>query len=167
MKLLNRIILIVLSITFLVCCDTGSKQIARSRLMDHPVQSYLGGVVQLFYVENPGGMLSFGYNLSGGIRFIIFQVFISIVLVIIFGYVLLKKDLKLFQTVSFVLFISGGLGNLIDRFTNNGKVIDFIILQVNGLHTGVFNLADFYITIGVSILLITNFFPKRNSADSV
>jgi signal peptidase II len=167
MNLFTRVILIIFCISCLVGCDITTKQIAQNQLKGQPLQAYLGNVVQLIYVENPGGMLSFGYNLSGGLRFIIFQVFISVVLILLFIYILFKKDLKTFQTAAFILFMSGGIGNLIDRFTNDGKVIDFIILRANGLHTGVFNIADFYITTGVAILIIFNFIPTKSPAKDI
>jgi signal peptidase II len=163
----TKIILILFSISCLLGCDIATKHLAQTELKGELVKTYLSGTVQLMYVENPGGMLSFGYNLSGGLRFIIFQVFISIVLVFLFIYTIFKKDLKILQRIAFVLFISGGIGNLIDRFTNDGKVIDFIVLQVNGLHTGVFNIADLYITTGVAILVISNFLPVKKTDNSI
>jgi signal peptidase II len=161
MNLLKKILIILFCVTCLVGCDISTKQIAQKELKGQSIQTYLGGFVQLVYVENPGGMLSFGYNLSGGLRFIIFQVFISVVLAVLFLYLLFNKKINKFQTVSFLLFISGGIGNLIDRFTNNGKVIDFIVLQVNDLHSGVFNFADLYIIVGVAVLIISSF--KKDS----
>jgi signal peptidase II len=56
--------------------------------------------------------------------------------------------------IGFILILSGGLGNLVDRIFY-GYVIDFI--RVGGWPN--FNLADSYITIGV-ILIIISLFSK-------
>jgi signal peptidase II len=62
------------------------------------------------------------------------------------------------------LIISGGIGNLLDRVFNQGKVIDFIILSIGNIHTGIFNIADFYITSGVLLLIIFELFTKIPSS---
>lgn len=43
----------------------------------------------------------------------------------------------------------GGVGNLIDRIFNEGRVIDFMNIGVGSLCTGVFNVADIAISFGV------------------
>ena len=42
----------------------------------------------------------------------------------------------------------GGAGNLIDRVFRDGHVVDYLVVNVGPLHTGVFNLADIAITLG-------------------
>jgi signal peptidase II len=52
------------------------------------------------------------------------------------------------------LIIGGGFGNLLDRFLNDGAVIDFMNLGLGWLRTGIFNVADMAITGGVIFLLV-------------
>jgi signal peptidase II len=54
-----------------------------------------------------------------------------------------------------VLILSGGLGNLIDRVFNNGNVIDFIRIRLPLIESGIFNVADFYVTIGFVMILLS------------
>ena len=54
------------------------------------------------------------------------------------------------------IFLAGGASNLIDRFTHGGYVVDFINLGIGSLRTGIFNVADIAITLGVLILLAHN-----------
>ncbi len=49
--------------------------------------------------------------------------------------------------------IGGGVGNLIDRMSNNGAVIDSMNIGVGNLRTEIFNLADIAIMIGVGMLI--------------
>ena len=60
-----------------------------------------------------------------------------------------------------IFFVSGGMGNVIDRFLNHGKVIDFIMIGISGYHTGVFNLADFYVFLGLLLLLISKISVRK------
>lgn len=162
----KRYLLILVSIIILIGCDSGTKNIARNELMGKPVTILFGGNLKLFYAENPGGMLSFGSDIHEGWRFIVFQIFVGGLLAFLLWYFITRKELDILQTTGYVLIISGGLGNLIDRIINNGNVIDFIILEFNSLHTGIFNVADFYITIGVLIMLFSSFFNKKVSRES-
>lgn len=49
----------------------------------------------------------------------------------------------------------GGIANLIDRVTRDGHVVDYLVLNLGPLHTGVFNLADIAIMAGAGVLLWT------------
>ena len=51
------------------------------------------------------------------------------------------------------LLFAGGVGNLIDRVTSGGSVVDFINLGIGPVRTGIFNIADVAITVGVLVLL--------------
>jgi signal peptidase II len=51
------------------------------------------------------------------------------------------------------LVIAGGTSNWIDRVIA-GKVVDFIVVGIGPLRTGVFNVADVAIMVGVTALAI-------------
>ena len=42
-------------------------------------------------------------------------------------------------------------GNLVDRLTQHGHVTDFLNVGVAGLRTGIFNLADFVLLLGLAL----------------
>jgi signal peptidase II len=77
------------------------------------------------------------------------------------AYVLLKETLNDFESLSLLLILSGGIGNLIDR-TFRGHVIDFIHIYYENYSFYVFNFADTYITIGVIIYLIGMIIQYKN-----
>ena len=57
--------------------------------------------------------------------------------------------------------IGGGIGNIYDRILH-GSVTDFLYIDLGGVfHTGVFNVADLCITVGISIILIQSWFKKE------
>ena len=58
---------------------------------------------------------------------------------------LLGKYIGIFETISFSLIISGGIGNLIDRFRLK-EVVDFI--KADFIDFPIFNFADICVVIG-------------------
>lgn len=162
MELLKKIFVIILVTLVLVGCDLTTKEIAKSELKGEQLKSYLGGTVKLIYAENVGGMLSIGSRISEELRFIFFRIFVSLVLIALFFYIVLKSDLNKLQTGAMVLVLSGGIGNLVNRFTYDGRVIDFVVFKIFGVHTGIFNFADVYVTIGISFLVLSSLLTKGN-----
>jgi signal peptidase II len=68
-----------------------------------------------------------------------------------------------FSQVVAALFIAGVGGNLSDRLFNDGRVRDFIDvnLYVNNYHWPTFNIADSLLCIGVGLCLLDAFFNKK------
>ena len=64
--------------------------------------------------------------------------------------------------VGLVLFLSGGASNLIDRFAF-GSVIDFLNVGFGPFRTGIFNVADIAIMLGVALLLFEGYRAERPS----
>jgi signal peptidase II len=54
------------------------------------------------------------------------------------------------------LLVAGGLGNLVDRITRQGAVTDFLNIGVGQVRTGVFNVADLAIVLGVALLILSS-----------
>ena len=55
-----------------------------------------------------------------------------------------------------ILMISGGIGNLIDRLFNGGKVIDMFDFQI--FNFAIFNFADICVTVGAVLFCIYSIF---------
>lgn len=143
-----KMLLILLVFFPLVGCDRYTKDQAVNLLKGQEPTSFLSGVFSLTYHENTGAMLSLGENLPDGVRFIIFTLLVGLVLVGGFAYMLLKPMDKLTFTLG-LLILAGGFGNLYDRALNDGRVVDFMLLQIGPLKTGVFNVADVAIMVGL------------------
>jgi signal peptidase II len=159
-KFAIRIIALVTLVFFLVGCDQATKQAAYNQLKDNP-KTDIAGIVHLQYIENDGGMLSLGSNLPEELKFIIFILVVSVFLVLLFLYIIKNKQDSLLKYLALIFIFSGGLGNLIDRVFNNGNVIDFIRIRLPLIESRIFNIADFYVTMGFMILLITLLIKKK------
>lgn len=75
--------------------------------------------------------------------------------------VLVHRSLRPYDVMGISLIIAGGLGNLTDRALNNGAVIDFMNIGVGSLRTGIFNIADVAIMVGVGVLMFLGFQQRR------
>ena len=104
------------------------------------------------------GLMSFDnnhyYNILTGIIIII------TLIVLIIG--LKNKGLKRYSLLS---IFAGSLGNLYDRLFYNA-VPDFIDFHVNNFHWFIFNVADIFISFGVIIMIMTEFFVKKGELDA-
>jgi signal peptidase II len=147
--------LLMLMIVALLCvgCDQQTKSMARTLLEPADEIHLLGGIVQLSLVENHGAFLSLGAALPAALRFYLFTAVVAVGLAAGLFW-LIRAKLRPWTFLSAVLILSGGLGNFIDRVTNGGAVIDFISVGIGPLRTGIFNVADLYITTGVCLLAL-------------
>ena len=68
--------------------------------------------------------------------------------------------------VALALILAGGIGNLIDRISNNGLVTDFINVGIGPLRTGVFNVADMAVLFGVLALGYLSIYTHEDKAIS-
>ena len=66
------------------------------------------------------------------------------------------------EKLSYSMIIGGSFGNLTDRLYYSA-VPDFIDLSINNFHWFIFNVADIFITIGVILLIVLEFFKKKIS----
>lgn len=138
---------IFLFMIFLIIIDIISKLIVVNILKDNTFV-IIKNFLKFTYVKNIGA--AFGI-LSGNTVFLI----IISLLFIYYIYKEMKNSTNNKLTIfSYLLILSGAIGNLIDRIFR-GFVVDFISFRLFGREMAVFNLADSYITIGVILLLIT------------
>ena len=104
------------------------------------------------------GLMSFDEkNLYNGLTFIIILVSI-IILYTAYQY----KGLKRYALLS---IFAGSLGNIYDRLIYNA-VPDFIDFHVNYFHWFIFNIADIFITLGVVIMIMTEFFTNNKEKNN-
>jgi signal peptidase II len=162
-----KALLILLVFFPLVGCDRYTKVQAVSLLKGQEPLSFLNGFFSLTYHENTGGMLSLGADLSDELRVILFTFLVGLVLVGGLVYMLIKPMDK-YSFIVGLLILSGGFGNLYDRAVNDGRVVDFMLLQIGPLETGVFNVADIAIMTGLfGFLFVSSKWGQRLIRPSV
>lgn len=151
MKTFRRAALLCLLLAATAGCDRVTKHYALTTLAGTPAQSYLGDTIRLDYHENAGGFLSAGATWHPATRTVVFQLANGVFL---FGTLILaiRYQWSRLAAAGLILFVAGGLSNLIDRVAM-GTVIDFLNIGIGPVRTGIFNVADVAIMAGVALLL--------------
>jgi signal peptidase II len=148
-----RLIVLVLIASSTIGCDRVTKQLATALLADRPTRSLLADTVRLQYAENAGGFLSLGAGLPPGARSAIFTAATALLLAVLLV-ALLRSRSSFWRTAGVSLLFAGGVSNLIDRVLR-GTVVDFLNVGVGWLRTGIFNVADVAIMLGIGIVVLT------------
>jgi signal peptidase II len=147
----TRLAVLLITVFGCVGCDQISKSMVRAELQSGRTLSLLGGVLLLRRAENPGAFMSAGDSLSAGTRRVLFTVGGTALVIGAIGWALFSKRLRLSGVIGAALICGGGIGNLIDRFGHNGYVTDFLNVGVGALRTGIFNVADFLLLLGLAL----------------
>ena len=140
--------------------DQGIKGLVESTL---PMQEQVDLVpyFALYRTYNTGVAFSMFSSFSG-------TILIAVSLAVVAFVLYLASKTSPEQTlarVGFALIIGGALGNLIDR-TLNGYVIDYFLFHTPVWSFAIFNLADVFITVGASMVLLQEFLGwRRQRAD--
>tara|TARA_Y100001970_G_scaffold281480_1_gene392348 strand:- start:619 stop:1098 length:480 start_codon:yes stop_codon:yes gene_type:complete len=120
--------------------------------LDIPISSFLN----LNLVWNKGiafGLFSFNQN-------IYYNSLTSIIILITLVLIWFMLKSERLEKISFSMIIGGSLGNIFDRIYYS-SVVDFIDLHINNFHWFIFNIADIFISLGVIILIVLEFFGKK------
>lgn len=154
MKLGTKTIIILLILIVSICTDQITKKIAFENLAGSPAISFLNNFFVLEYAENTGGFLGMGAGISNDIRFWVFSVLVALFLGAMLVYLFFSKGFSMPQVFALSAILGGGIGNLIDRFQNDGRVVDFMNMGIGPIRTGIFNVADMFITFGAIFLFL-------------
>ena len=100
------------------------------------------------------GLLSFN---ATTIYHLISLLILSIIIYLIYLMVVSEK----FAKIILALIIGGAIGNLYDRLTYFA-VPDFIDFHIKSFHWFTFNIADIFISIGILLMILKEFFLKQN-----
>lgn len=147
-----------------VGCDRVSKHFAVSTLAGAHGWSFLADTVRLQYAENAGAFLSFGDSWSPAARTGVFTIGTGLVLCGMLA-AAIRFRLSGPALVGLALFFAGGASNLVDRLVW-GSVVDFMNVGVGPLRTGIFNVADMAILLGVGIFVFTHRQAESAPADA-
>ena len=142
--------------------DQGTKWYASEFLPRFEMTSYWSDMLRIGYAENTGAFLGLGSSMSDSAKFWLFVCAVGVILSTLLIYILRTKTQTVYGLTSLTLIFSGGISNFYDRVVNNGAVIDFLNVGIGSLRTGIFNVADMAIMLGVFLLL----FAKDKKVDS-
>tara|TARA_B100001093_G_scaffold381119_1_gene366614 strand:- start:96 stop:593 length:498 start_codon:yes stop_codon:yes gene_type:complete len=111
--------------------------------------------LNIYLIWNDG--IAFGlFSLDEKNLYNYLTIFIFIIVVFILFWIIKSKGI---QKYALSMISGGALGNLFDRIIYRA-VPDFIDLHINNFHWFIFNIADIFITIGVFIMILSEFIVK-------
>ena len=155
MNITYRICLVGILLISTTGCDQLLKKTAQAELVSAAPISLLNGVIRFEYAENPGAFLNLGENLPSPILLLLSSLLFSFVMFQLVRLSIRNRTAKLTSLVGLSLLAGGSLGNIVDRITNNGVVVDFMSVGIGSVRSGIFNLADIAILIGVFLLMLS------------
>ena len=130
--------------------------------MGSTVDFYILPFLNFYLVWNTG--IGFGLvSLEANLYYHILTTLIIIVIIVLFYLLLKAKDISMYLIS---LTIGGSLGNLFDRLYYYA-VPDFIDFHIGSYHWFIFNVADIFITVGITGLIIVEFLKKEKTSNNV
>ncbi len=145
----KKSIILILTIAILgLLIDQATKEIIVKNMEVADTIHIIRNFFRITYVQNTGAAWSI---FSGNT---VFLILISIIVLGIFIYFLLKKDIiEKSEIVIYGLLVGGIVGNLIDRI-RYGYVVDFFDFNFGSFNYPIFNVADVMIVLTGLFLII-------------
>jgi signal peptidase II len=151
---------LLLLLAFIIGFDRVTKIYVRDHIHFSIIITVVKDFLSITRVENTGAFLSLGNSLPNPWHFLLLSVLPGAALVAGLIYVLLKPNLNLLNQAGIITILAGGIGNLYDR-AMYGSVTDFVHMNFGLFETGVFNVADVAIMVGVGMLLLNAYLRER------
>ena len=153
---------VVIAAIAVVCyaLDRLTKRLALTRLDPADPPSYLGGLVKLRLISNPGAAFSLGSSATVGLSVLALVAFVAVLVGVV------PRVRTRLGAAATGLALAGIAGNLTDRLTRppgvlRGHVVDFIALP----HFAIFNVADICITSTAALLILVSVrSPERSTS---
>jgi len=149
-----RNIIIILIVIANIGCDQISKKVVRESVEPGDRIEIINQNFLLMNVENDGAFLSFGSDFSPMLRKILLLGLPLLMLVGVLFYLFSQAKIPKVALIGWSFVIGGGIGNMYDRI-KFGSVTDFLFIDLGGIfRTGVFNMADVSIMVGMGFLIL-------------
>src|SRR5262245_22266351 len=149
---LRRALVFVALLGLTVGCDRATKVAATTLLEPHAVLPVAAGVVRLELVHNSGAFMSVGANLPASVRIPLLLGLMPLAVLAASALALRSISSNTLSLLAGALLAGGGLSNWLDRLVHDGTVIDFVSIGMGPVRTGIFNLADLAVVVGLLLL---------------
>lgn len=155
----NKVIVLCVIAIAVVALDQFIKAQLSASPLGSVVGSLLFGLIDLRIVYNTGA----AWGIFAG-NPVLLAIFSLLVCALLLGYFIwARKSTTMFQVVGIALVVGGGIGNVIDRFSQ-GYVLDYLCTTF--IDFPVFNVADMAVTCGVVILVVSLFMHTSSKEEA-
>ena len=143
------------SIIIIFSLDRYAKLFILNNFTENPY--YLNDYININLVWNSG----IGFGLFSSSNSVLYNSISFIIAAIIISLFYFTLNASTYDKIAFSIILGGALGNFYDRIIFR-SVPDFIDLHYNHFHWFTFNVADIFVTLGVLLYLLKNFFVKND-----
>lgn len=138
-----------------IVIDQLTKALFKQILTPGDMLSLMAGSLVVFPTYNHGAFLSLGAGMSDATRNLVFIYGVLAILAGLCIWLVRSPRPGRLEVIGIASILGGGLSNLLDRCLYDGRVFDFLNVGIGALRTGVFNVADMGIMLGVALLLLS------------
>ena len=161
----KQIVLCIIIAAINILADRLTKVVAIIWLKGKEPIKLIRETIIIVYTENTGAFLSLGSNWPLFRKNTVLLYIPLLICISIFIYCLIKPINKV-KTILLITIVSGGIGNLIDRLLNNFAVIDFMNFGIGKIRTGILNVADLSITVGVIFIVVYEVIEEKRKVNN-
>lgn len=153
---------LLISLAVLVV-DQWTKWLVETRIPAHTSREIVPGLFHLSHVENSG--VAFGlFPAAGSVGATWALALLGVAALILVGvYFKRTPATEKLLLAALALVLGGAFGNLVDRVTS-GTVTDFLGVYLGSYRWPDFNVADSAISVGLVLLVIESFLPRKPAA---
>lgn len=152
----GSMVILMISSLLLISLDQVTKFAVQKTLMGKTGISLIKGVFELQYLENRGS--AFGMMQGKRVLFLVMAGLMLVIIPYIYSVIPLTRRFLYLRVIA-ILFLSGAIGNAIDRMVH-GYVIDFFYFSL--IDFPIFNVADIYVTVAACLLIILTMFYYKD-----
>lgn len=156
---LARTLVILVLVGLNIGCDQITKSVARTNLVEDDYVEVIGENLILTKTENTGAFLSLGSDFNPTVKVLLLWILPALFMLGMLGYIIIKTKIDRWTMVGLAFIVGGGIGNLFDRIMY-GSVTDFVFIDLGWAQTGIFNMADVSVCVGVGLIILPML--KRN-----
>jgi len=151
----KNVIISILVTTFVFILDRVTKVVIVNHQVDNE-SIFINDYLNFDLVWNTG--ISFGlFSQNANIYYHLISLLIFLVIIYL---IFLTVKANYLEKFLFSLILGGAIGNLYDRLFYFA-VPDFIDFHINDFHWFTFNIADIFITLGITLIIISELILKK------
>jgi len=147
-----RNLLIALLLIVNIGCDQVTKIKVREGMETMEQITVVKDILTLTKVENTGAFLSLGATWPNYLKAFLLIALPVVALLLMLVYLVKNKSLSNLSVVGWSFVVGGGIGNIYDRIVY-GSVTDFLHLDFGIFQTGIFNMADVSVMVGMCLVI--------------
>ncbi|MDM8532746.1 signal peptidase II [Anaerolineales bacterium HSG25] len=163
--MINKQLIQLLIITLLtIFVDLLSKLWAEATLTLYDPVQIIGEFFRLTLSYNTG--IAFSFFSNAGLLPLIVTGFVIIGLIVWFTSAITREELPPIAVIPVGMLLGGALGNFIDRLVDQ-RVTDFLDVGIGTTRWPTFNLADSFILIGLTLLVMLTYHPQIQADEAM